>query len=88
MAMDTGAVVKTVQEALEQDPRFASLFEAFEEGAHEEQGFWFVPVRLSSPQMEHRRFEIYARFAELEEYLQTNHKLKVVLLPVLSRDIA
>ena len=86
--MDSGQIVIAVQEAVERDTRFATLFEAFEEGVHREHDFWFVPVRLKGPQPVHRRFEIYAKFAELEDYLQSVHKLNVVLLPVLSRDIA
>ena len=86
--MDSREVVLEVQKAVEENADFSALFEAFEDGVRHEQDYWFVPVRLKSPESFERRFEIYARFARLEEYLQLEHHLKVVLLPVLSRDIA
>ncbi len=86
--MEANVVLSRIQEAINSEEAFQGLFEAFDEGMHEEHGFWFVPIRLTSMQPTARRMELYAKFAELEEYLQRVKNLKVLLLPVLSKQIA
>jgi len=77
-------VLQEVKKAIAADDRFASTFEPFVEGLHEEHGFWMVPVRLQRFEPAHRRMELYAQFAALESYLQSEKHLDVVLLPVIT----
>lgn len=73
-----------IKSAIEADDRFASTFEPFGDGLHQEHGFWLVPVRLQRFEPAHRRMELYAKFAELESYLQSEKHMNVVLLPVIT----
>ncbi|MFY9234461.1 MAG: hypothetical protein WAO58_08380 [Fimbriimonadaceae bacterium] len=86
--MSAEEIVQKVQELISSNSEYKNLFEAFSDGAHEDRGYWFVPVRLTRVESNERRYEIYGKFADLEGYLQRDHGLKVLLLPVLSQSIA
>lgn len=86
--MTVEEVRSDVQKTIDSDDTFKGLFEAFADGLHEEQGTWFVPIKLTKAQPATRRMEIYSKFAALEDFLQSKKNLKVLLLPVLSKHIA
>jgi hypothetical protein len=77
-------VLQEVKNAIDADDRFATTFEPFADGLHQEGAFWFVPVRLQKFEPADRRMQLYAQFAKLESYLQSEKRLNVVLLPVVS----
>ena len=77
-------VLQDVREAIRADSRFATTFEPFSEGLHQEGEFWFVPVRLQKVEPIDHRMALYAQFAKLESYLQAERRLNVVLLPVVT----
>lgn len=77
-------MLKEVEAAIREDDRFASTFEPFAEGLHQEHGFWMVPVRLQQFEPAERRMQLYSQFAKLENYLQSEKHLNVILLPVIS----
>ena len=81
-------VLAVVQKAIDEDPRFKGLFEARNEGLRHENDWWFVPVHVSRPLPNTRRFETYSQFAELESALQEKSNLQVVLIPVISAQSA
>ena len=84
--MDSAAekVLHEVTEAIASDDRFTPTFEPLAEGMHQEHGFWMVPVRLRRFEPASKRLELYARFAELESFLQSEKKMNVILLPVIT----
>ena len=77
-------VLEAVRAAIANDPRFKDEFEPIEEGVRREQDWWFVPVTLSKTEPIGRRMALYAKFAELESYIQTRGGLNVLLLPVIT----
>ena len=77
-------VLQDVRDAIRADERFATTFEPFSEGLHQEGDFWFVPVRLQKFEPADRRMQLYVQFAKLESYLQVEKHLDVVLLPVVN----
>lgn len=82
------SILTDVRDAINSDTRFASTFEPFADGLHQVNEFWMVPVRLQRFEPVVRQMQIYAEFAELEDFLQAKKGLNVVLLPVLTSKIA
>ena len=74
-------VLEEVREAIQSDPEFREMFEVSGEGVHEENGHFFVPIRMREFPPLRRRIEYYARLAELESRLQADRGMKVVVLP-------
>jgi hypothetical protein len=81
-------VLLTLRNAIEGDPRFAGEFEPMLGGIRREGEWWFVPVTLLVMKPIQRRMELYAKFAELENYLQATKNLQVLLLPVITAKTA
>lgn len=82
------AVLEALREAIAENPEFRDEFEPMEEGMRREQDWWFVPVTLSKVEPVARRIALYAKFAELESYLQTKGGLNVLLIPVITSKTA
>ena len=78
-------VLQEVRDALQEQDRFSSIFEPSADGIHESNGIWMIPVKLRKVEPTARRFELYAKFAELETFLQSEKGLNVVLLPEISK---
>lgn len=76
-------VLADVKEAIASDKRFSDVFEPVADGLHENNKFWMVPVRMERFEPSARRIQLYAQFAELEQFLQSEKHLNVVLLPVI-----
>jgi len=56
------------------------------EGIHNENGYWYVPVRPSREPA--RRYAYYETLADIESELADQDNLKVLLVPAISEEAA
>ena len=84
MDPDLEKVLKDVQQAIDESDQFKDAYKVDREGARRDNDWWFIPVHLVHPMPNARRFELYAKFADLESYLEQRGQ-KVLLIPVISK---
>ena len=79
---ESDRVLRDIRNAIAANSNFSGVFEPVAEDVRYENGFWFVPVRMLGKYEIDRRFELYARFADLEAHLRFAHNLNVLLKPI------
>lgn len=77
-------VGKKVEQSLAQHQRPGWRVEVVKKGIHQEDDWWYVPVRPD--QETQRTIQYYDLLAEVEEELQDEEKLNILLVPVSSED--
>jgi hypothetical protein len=78
--MDKQAVLERVRLNLKRHRMPNAELEVVEDGVRQDNGFWYVPVKPSTPLS--RSFEFYDALAVAEDELDSEDKLNVLLVPV------